>query len=294
MTRLLVSVLLLGVGACAAAGTPEGKPLAVLIAGKPSHELGAHEHNAGVQLFAKALAQGAPDLVVKVHLNEDWPSIEELEQADSILLYADAGGKVLEKDDRMRDLGRQMERGVGFIVLHWGLDFREMPEEALAWLGGFKDPGWSVNPVWHAEYRSLPEHPVTRGVKPFDTVDEWYFHMRFSDGGGKLVPILTDLPTVEEAGRGCCDFGLNDDVVADIEAGKPQATAWAFERAGGGRAFGFGGGHFHLGWGQDDQRKLLLNAILWTAGVEVPEHGVESSLTAADLQANLDTDKPLD
>jgi hypothetical protein len=60
---------------------------------------------------------------------------------------------------------------------------------------------WSVNPVWHAEYKSLPEHPVTQGVQPFDTADEWYFHMRFSPEGGTLLPILTDLPTVEEAGR---------------------------------------------------------------------------------------------
>ncbi len=288
MNRLFLAAALACMSACAAAGTPEGKPLVVLIAGKPSHEHGAHEHNAGVQLFAKALAQGAPELVVKVHLNEDWPSAGELDQADTILLYADAGGKVLTKDKRLREIGRQMDRGAGFIVLHWGLDLREMPKEALAWLGGFKDPGWSVNPMWHAEYKSLPEHPVTRGVQPFDTVDEWYFHMRFSDGGGKLLPILTDLPTVAEAGRGCCDYESNPDVVADLEAGKPQTTAWAWERTDGGRAFGFTGGHFHIGWGQDDQRKLLLNAILWTAGIDVPANGVESNLTAADLQANLD------
>ncbi len=82
--------------------------------------------------------------------------------------------------------------------------------------------------------------------------------------------------------------GLGPTPVAEIEAGKPQATAWAWERPDGGRAFGFTGGHFHLGWGHDDQRKLLLNAILWTAGMDVPGKGVETTLTAADLQMNLD------
>ena len=39
-------------------------------------------------------------------------------------------------------------------------------------------------------------------------------------------------------------------------------VAWAVERADGGRGFGFSGGHFKQGWGNDDQRKLVLNAIL--------------------------------
>ena len=39
-------------------------------------------------------------------------------------------------------------------------------------------------------------------------------------------------------------------------------------------------------------RKLVLNAILWTAKVEVPKAGVVSSPTEADLKANLDTKTP--
>ncbi len=35
-------------------------------------------------------------------------------------------------------------------------------------------------------------------------------------------------------------------------------------------------------------RKLLLNAVQWTAKMDVPRNGVESELTAADLQANID------
>nr|MDH4453499.1 hypothetical protein [Verrucomicrobiota bacterium] len=51
----------------------------VLIAGKQSHGPGAHEHNAGVQLFAKCLQAAVPDLVeVKVHLNAEWPAEEEI------------------------------------------------------------------------------------------------------------------------------------------------------------------------------------------------------------------------
>jgi hypothetical protein len=66
-------------------------------------------------------------------------------------------------------------------------------------------------------------------------------------------------------------------------------VAWACEREGEGRGFGFTGGHVHWNWGNDNFRKLVLNAILWTAKAEVPSEGVPSKrLTVADLEANQD------
>ena len=52
--------------------------------------------------------------------------------------------------------------------------------------------------------------------------------------------------------------------------------------------FGFTGAHFHRNWANDDFRKTVLNAILWTAKVEVPEAGVASSVTPEQLKQNLD------
>jgi hypothetical protein len=66
---------------------------------------------------------------------------------------------------------------------------------------------------------------------------------------------------------------------------------WAVERPDGGRGFGFTGGHFHDNWGNDQFRKVVLNAFLWIAKVDVPENGVESKVTRADLDANLDPKK---
>jgi len=62
----------------------------------------------------------------------------------------------------------------------------------------------------------------------------------------------------------------------------------ASERLEGGRGFGFTGGHYHRNWGNDNFRKIMLNAILWVAKVEVPPEGVDSSVSAADLKQNLD------
>ena len=64
--------------------------------------------------------------------------------------------------------------------------------------------------------------------------------------------------------------------------------AWVVERPDGGRGFGFTGGHFHKNWGDPNFRKLVLNAILWTAGLDVPAAGVESQVTSRELKENLD------
>jgi trehalose utilization protein len=63
---------------------------------------------------------------------------------------------------------------------------------------------------------------------------------------------------------------------------------WVAERAGGGRGFGFTGGHFHKNWAQDDFRKVVFNAILWIAKADVPADGVPSAVSADDLAKNLD------
>ena len=69
---------------------------------------------------------------------------------------------------------------------------------------------------------------------------------------------------------------------------------WAVERADGGRGVGFTGGHWHRNWANDDFRRVVLNAIVWTAGMDVPETGVKSEpVTEAQLNENLDEKKDM-
>src|SRR4030095_7163503 len=118
---------------------------------------------------------------------------------------------------------------------------------------------------------------------------EWYLHMRFrSDGTGTLTHVLQDIPPESTMSRKDGPHEGNPAVRAEVAAKKAQTTAWAYERPNGGRGFAFTGGHFHNNWGNDDQRKLVLNAILWTAKADVPANGAESKVTAEDLAANLD------
>jgi hypothetical protein len=62
---------------------------------------------------------------------------------------------------------------------------------------------------------------------------------------------------------------------------KKQVIAWAVDRKDGGRGFAFTGGHFHDNWSKcDDLRRMMLNAICWTARIPVPRGGVRSAVPA--------------
>ncbi|MGV3533675.1 MAG: ThuA domain-containing protein [Chthoniobacteraceae bacterium] len=284
--------LFLALAVTTASSFAADKKVAILIAGRPSHGPGEHEHNAGVQLLAKCLKEGAADrLEVITKLNAQWPTPDELAKADTILIYSDGGGgHPALQDDRLNQLGEQMKRGAGFVCLHYAV---EVPKDKagkqfLEWLGGYFETHWSVNPHWDATFKNLPKHPISNGVQPFGARDEWYYHMRFPEGMEGVTPILSDLPPADTLNRGDGPHSGNPAVRESVKAGKPQHVAWAAERKDGGRGFGFTGGHFHKGWANDSQRKVVLNAILWTAKAEVPAEGVQSTVTPEDLAANMD------
>ena len=156
----------------------------LLLAGRPSHGPGQHEHNAGVLLLKKCLDESGLPVETKAYLNAEWPEEGEIAAADTILFYCDGGaGHFLLKDDRLAQVEKAMKRGAGFACLHYAVEYPKEKggPQALDWMGGFFEADWSVNPHWVADYTKLPKHPVSNGVKPFSTNDEWYFHMRFAD-----------------------------------------------------------------------------------------------------------------
>jgi hypothetical protein len=262
----------------------------LLIAGTISHGPGAHEHNAGVLLLQKCLA-GTPGLKVDVSLN-GWPKdAAALAGVDAVIMYCDGGVKHLAlADNRLAILGALARRGVGIGCIHYAVEpTKEKGQpEFIDWMGGAFEIDWSVNPHWDANFTSLPQHPITRGVKPFTIRDEWYFNMRFAPGKKGVTPILVAVPDASTVSRPDGHHSGNSTVRAAVARGDGQIVSWAYERPDGGRGFGFTGAHFHANWGHEDFRRLVLNAILWLAKVEVPAGGVQSQVTAADLAANLD------
>lgn len=283
----LVSLLLLALMALApVTGRAEVKRI-VMIAGKPSHGPGEHEFRAGLLLFQKCLA-GFPGIQVEVYSNGWVPSPEVLNGAAEVVLYCDGGpGHPALQDGHLEQLSALMARGAGLTCLHYAVEptINKGEHEFLNWLGGCFEINWSVNPVWEADFKALPQHPICRGVKPFVLKDEWYFHLRFRP----VKTILAAVPPLSAISRPDGPHEDNPTVRALVKRGDlPQTVAWAYERRGGGRGFGFTGGHYHRNWGNDNVRKLVLNGILWAATVEVPVNGVESTVTDADLEANLD------
>lgn len=264
----------------------------VMIAGTPSHGPAQHEHNAGILLLKKCLEQGVAEQVdIKHHLNGEWPSQEELSAADTIVIYADGGPRhPALQDDRLAQLDKEMKRGCGFLTLHYAVEptIEQGNKEFIDWMGGCFEINWSVNPHWEANFKELPNHPISEGVKPFSTNDEWYFFMRFRKGMEGVTPILSDVAPESTMSRPDGHHSGNPAVRESVKKGEKQHVAWACERADGGRGFGFTGGHFHQSWANNEQRKLVLNAILWTAKAKIPVDGAASTVTDEDMKANLD------
>jgi type 1 glutamine amidotransferase len=260
----------------------------VMVAGSASHGRGDHEFNAGTLLLKKCLDQ-TPGIVAAQY-GGGWPKDPSaFDNPDAILFYMDGGaGHPVIQGDRLFHINKLAKQGVGIACAHYAV---EVPKERggpefLEWIGGYFETHWSVNPHWTARFDKIPEHAVARGVMPFEINDEWYYHMRFRENMDHVTPILTAIPPASTLDRPDGPHSGNPDVRAKI--GQPQHVAWVVERDDGGRGFGFTGGHVHRNWGDDNFRKLVLNALLWVAKAEVPANGVASTVTAEEVAQNLD------
>jgi len=287
MTKLIhfITLAVLGVTQLVAA-----EKKIVLIAGGPSHGPGEHEFRAGCLLLQSCLDKVSG--INSVVYTNGWPQeASAFDGADAIIIYSDGGGghPAIQRD-RLKVLGALMNKGIGLGCIHYAV---ELPKdkggpEFLQWIGGYFETYWSVNPHWVADFTSFPNHPITRGVKPFKINDEWYYHMRFPDSMQNVTPILTAIPPESTRGKP----GANDPHGGNPEVqkhkGEPEHVMWAIQRPDGGRGFGFTGAHFHKNWAEENFRKTVLNATLWIAKMDVPPDGVQSSVTPQQLAANLD------
>lgn len=278
-----------------ASGAESGVKQILMIAGGPSHAYGAHEHYAGLRVLQDAIETS--EQPVRVTVVRGWPSDpEQLAAADSIVIYSDGGGGHPALP-HLQQLTEQLDRGCGLVCLHYAVEVP--PGEAgdiwKNYLGGYFEIHWSVNPHWTAHFETLPQHPITRGVSPFQSHDEWYFHMRFRDQMEGVTPILQAVAPIETMRRPDGPHSGNAAVRRSVAAGEPQTVGWAYERGDGGRSFGFTGGHFHWNWGVVDFRRTVANAILWTAGLEIADEGNPAkTLSAESLLENQDGDPPAD
>jgi hypothetical protein len=261
-----------------------GEKSVLLIAGPKSHAPGQHEHPAGCELLARHL--NASGLGITAEVSPGWPAdAGKAAAADTLVIYSDGQDSHAAKG-HVAELRRRHSAGKGLVVLHYALEptDAEMAEFLDEAIGGHFQVNWSVNPVWNMKDPLLAEHPVTCGVRPFQIEEEFYYHIRFREG---VIPLMRALPPASSLGADGPRSG-NPEIRKQIADQVPQTLAWAVENPGRARGFGFTGGHFHHHWGNDDFRKLVLNAIAWTAGIEVPEKGVTGVVAATPVYQTID------
>ena len=249
----------------------------VLIAGSLiGHDKNAHEYEKNVILLKTMLDTAANLHNVRTEAYfHGWPRDERtLDDADTIVLITDGGDRKEEDHplyvgDRLKVIEKQMRRGCGFLQFHWSTFApSRFHDQITEWVGGYFDYEKGDAPNhWYSAIQSWtgpvslgsPEHPISRGVKPFTVEEEFYYRIRFRPDDTRVTPILLTRPPGEK---------------------QDYPVAWAVQRADGGRGFGLTGGHFYKNWWLSDYRRLILNAIVWTAGMEVPVGGVDSRLDA--------------
>ncbi len=255
----------------------------VIIGGRDSHGASAHNWGDGADLLAKALNEESGLPVHAVVHKGGYPNDASIfDGAKTVVILCDGGGRhlLLRHLDAFKKI---MDRGAGLVNVHYAVEVPkgQAGDLFLQWVGGYFETHWSVNPHWKAEFLKMPKHPITQGVKPFELNDEWYYHMRFRTQMKGVTPILSALPPEATLKRRDGAHSGNPHVrKAVLERMEPQHVAWAYQRpndvAGGGRGFGITGAHYHKSWDNDSFRTCVLNAIVWTAGLDVPDGGVKS------------------
>ncbi len=244
----------------------------VILAGAKSHAAGDHEYIKSARLIKVMLEQHLPGRL-DVAIFYDWPDdATVLDSADLIMCISDGRDGTIGQDasflvpERVPVIARQMERGCGLVTFHFSTFAPDAyGAQVLQWSGGYFDwqdekgeRNW-YSAIQHLEAEVIPvntEHPVNRGVKPFQLKEEFYHNMRFADEVG-WVPLL-EVPALK----------------SDQPDG--NVVAWAMERKDGARGFGTTMGHHFNNWENAGFRKLVLNGIVWAAGAIVPEGGVDA------------------
>jgi type 1 glutamine amidotransferase len=248
--------------------SPRSKRI-VLIGGVKSHGPAQHDFPNGIPLIASFLKAAAPFHGAKIDTFPDgFPhDLSLLDGASTLVFYFDGvqtPPAPLLEPARIAEINKLMDAGTGLVCLHQASTVPEGDTTIpmIEWLGAKRNGMFdrATEPVTFKP--STPSFPVCRGMTTFTYEDEFYPTLIFTKDRRRITPILR----------------------ANIPKEKPvdHILAWAYERPNGGRSFGFTGLHYLKGFDQPQIRKMVLNAICWTADITVPPEGVVAESSAAD------------
>ncbi|KRD34690.1 hypothetical protein ASE35_08080 [Lysobacter sp. Root916] len=249
----------------------------VIIGGAASEGPGKHDYPQGVRKL-QALIEASPDARAALRVvayPDGWPQDPHaLDGADTVVWYFDGLDRhPLRHPQRRRRFQALMQRGVGLVALHQSSTVPVGEDLGLArWLGGAREGMFDRSTEWAQLLPADAGASLSRGVAAFAYRDEFYPTFRFAAAGGKRLPVLkTTLHPQFRAGR---------PVIAD--RAEDVTVAWAFERDGGGRGFVYSGAHYLSALDRPQLATLLLNAIAWSAGAQIPRDGLRAAGLPAD------------
>ncbi len=263
MPRKMLVTLTVWLLTSAALLAADAKAKILLIGKNPDQAANTHTYMADCTLLAKCLRQTAG---VETVVSNGWPQDPAvLKDVTAIVLETRLGGTVLLQGPQRAQVDEMLKRGVGVTAIHWGTG-AETPEGGpwLQTMGGWfnaEGDGFSRYLVQTSKLcQADPKHPICRGWSDFDLHEEYYFKICFLP---EAQPLMTT--TIQ---------------------GKDYTIGWVYERrnANGGRSFSFVGGHFHDNFGIKDFRQAVVNGILWTAHMDIPEKGAPIVVTPKDME----------
>ena len=240
------------------AASSDAKIKVLLIGHKPDHPPGTHLYLEECELLAKCLRQTAN---VEAIVSDGWPTDPAvLEGVSGIVVYSSPGAEILLQEGHREQFEKLMKKGVGLTALHWATgigdkDNQQLADRYLSCLGGLFSFAFSGLDISESRVEQVDAaHPICRGWKDFDLLDEYYLDLKFLPESKPILRVQVK--------------------------GKPQTVGWAYERpdSNGGRSYGNTLGHFHELFARESFRRMLVNGILWTVRVDVPPEGAPCAL----------------
>ena len=224
------------------------------------HPATTHEYMAGQRILRKLL-EPYPSLEVSI-VNADSPwedGPDQLRQADVVVLFLSEGARWMnENPRRLQAFAELAQRKGGLVGLHWAVGTKEAKniDPFVQLLGACHGGPDRKHGVFETKLDIDPaEHSIARGIEPLEVKEEFYYALKRTKDADGFASVM----------------------IANIE-GTPETVAWAWTRPDGGRSFGFTGLHFHDNWRHEAYRRLVVQGILWTCDLEIPEEGVDVSI----------------
>jgi putative membrane-bound dehydrogenase-like protein len=241
--------------------THAAEPLRIFIrGGKKSHAPGAHEHEQFVKDWVPLLNERG----AKASGSLEFPTKEQLEQTDVLILHAQEAGNIKIGEER-KNLTEFLKRGGGLVVLHAAAVSRDHD-----WFKGIIGGSWHFGQTKWLEapmslYFTDRDNPITREISNFDLDDEIYYDMDMLPDVNILAAAYTP-KAADTGGKGNKEAQQRAaEAVAKRKAVNIydiQPQMWTYEKDGY-RAFTSIPGHWYKNFSHVGLRTAILRGIAW-------------------------------